>query len=377
MGQVSRYLTRQLLVSMTIVTVVMTGIIWLFISVRAVESIVNRGLSLKLFLMITWLQLPNFIVQIIPIALFISVLFVYNRLNADREILVMRAAGLSPLALARPIIGFGLGAAAIGYFFALYFTPLSYKMFRDLQWDVRYSFTNILLREGVFNTLSDTITVYIRERTGRDELRGILIDDNRDPEKKATLMAERGAIVDTPTGARVLMFDGNRQEMNRKTGKLAILYFERYSFDLQGVNEKPEARFREPRERTIGELIGFTREDASNPNDYGRFVVELHQRLATPWSALGFGLIAFVFLTYGEYSRRGQALRIINAAAAFVILQVGYLGLINLAARRLALVPLVYAAVLLPIAVAVAILLYNPRLKLPSLARRATAVGAN
>jgi lipopolysaccharide export system permease protein len=376
MGQVSRYLTRQLLVTAAIVTVVMTGIIWLFISVRAIESIINRGLSLKLFIMLTWLQLPNFVVQIIPIALFIAVLFVYNRLTADREILVMRAAGLSPLALARPIIGLGLGAAAVAYSFALYFTPLSYQMFRDLQWDVRYSFTNILLREGVFNTLSDTLTVYLRERTGRDELRGILIHDNRDPEKKATLIAERGAVVDTPTGARVLMFDGNRQEMNRKTGKLTILYFERYSFDLQGVNEKPESRFREPRERTINELIGLTRED-TGPNDYGRFVVELHQRLASPLSSLGFGLVAFVFLVYGEYSRRGQALRIINAAAAFVLLQVGYLGLINLAARKLALVPLIYAVVLLPIAISFAIVLYDPKLRLPSLPRRAAAGGAN
>jgi lipopolysaccharide export system permease protein len=376
MGQVSRYLTRQLLVTMTIVTVVMTGIIWLFISVRAVESIVNRGLSLKLFLMITGLQLPNFMIQIIPIALFIATLFVYNRLNSDREILVMRAAGLSPLALAKPVIGLGLASALIAYFFALFFTPLSYQMFRDLQWDVRYSFTNILLREGVFNSLSDTLTVYVRERTGHDELNGILIHDNRDPEKRSTLIAERGAVVDTPSGARVLMFDGNRQEMNRKTGKVSILYFERYSFDLTGVNEKPEFRFREPRERTVGELIDLDRADVA-ANDYGRFVVELHQRFASPLSALGFGLIAFVFLTYGEYSRRGQVLRIVNAAAAFVILQVGYLGLISLAARNLALVPLIYLAALLPIAVPMVIILYNPKVKLPGLSRSAAAGSAH
>src|SRR3546814_15797972 len=62
------YLLRQLLTAMIIVAVVMTGIIWLFVSVRAVESIVNRGLSFQLFLGLTGLQLPNFLVQIIPIA---------------------------------------------------------------------------------------------------------------------------------------------------------------------------------------------------------------------------------------------------------------------------------------------------------------------
>src|SRR4051812_49193568 len=104
MRQISLYLLRQLAVTMGIVTLVMAGVIWLFVSVRAVETIVNRGLSVSVFVELTALQMPNFITQIIPIALFIAVLFVYNRLTTDREILVLRAAGLSPLALARPML---------------------------------------------------------------------------------------------------------------------------------------------------------------------------------------------------------------------------------------------------------------------------------
>ena len=365
MKQYQMYLLRQLVVAMLIVTLVMTGIIWLFVSVRAVESIVNRGLSLQLFLTITGLQLPNFLVQIIPIGLFISGIFIYNRLNSDREILVLRAAGVSPLALAQPIIMLGIASVATCYAFSLYLTPLSYQMFRDLQWDVRYSFTNILLREGVFDTISNTTTVYIRERTGRDELRGLLIHDTRDPDKESTIIAERGAVADTPSGPRVLMFDGNRQELNLKTGKLSILYFDRYSFDLGGASQKPDDRFREPRERSTGELLFLSKDDVPNPSDFGRFVVEVHQRLSLPLSALGLGLTAFVFIIYGEYSRRGQAIRIVNAAAAFVILQVCQLGLINLAAKNLSLIPFLYIFALLPVVVPIAILIYNPKLKIP------------
>jgi len=239
-------------------------------------------------------------------------------------------------------------------------------MFRDLQWDVRYSFTNILLREGVFNTISNTTTVYLRERTGRDELRGLLIHDTRDPEKESTIIAERGAVADTPTGPRVLMFDGSRQELNIKTNKLSILYFDRYSFDLGGAAAKPEDRFREPRERSTDELLFLEKTDVGNPNDFGRFVVEAHQRFTGPLGALGFGLIAFLFIVYGEYSRRGQASRIINAAALFVILEICQVGLINTVARNLFLLPVLYFAAILPIVVPMAILIYQPQLKLPS-----------
>ena len=367
MKQYQIYILRQLLTAMGIVTLVMTGIIWLFVSVRAVESIVNRGLSLSLFLTLTGLQLPNFFVLIIPIALFISAIFVYNRLNSDREILVLRAAGVSPLALAQPVVALSAGAAAICYLFSLLLTPLSYQMFRDLQWDVRYSFTNILLREGVFNTISNATTVYIRERTGRDELRGLLIHDTRDPEKQSTIIAERGAVADTPNGPRVLMFDGNRQERNTKTGKLSILYFDRYSFDLGNSEQKPEERYREPRERSTDELLFLDKSDVGNPNDFGRFVVEFHQRLTAPLSSLGFGLIAFLFIVYGEYSRRGQSSRIINAAAVFIILEICQLGFVNTIARNLALIPLLYIVAVLPIIVPIAILFYNPQLKFPAL----------
>jgi lipopolysaccharide export system permease protein len=270
------------------------------------------------------------------------------------------------MALAQPMIILGSAAVAVCYLFSLYLTPLSYQMFRDLQWDVRYSFTNILLREGVFNTISNTTTVYIRERTGRDELRGLLIHDTRDPDKESTIIAERGAVADTATGPRVLMFDGSRQELNLKTNKLSILYFDRYSFDLGGAAQKPEGRFREPRERSTHELLSIEKSDVENPNDFGRFVVEGHQRLTGPLSALGFGLIAFLFIIYGEYSRRGQASRIINAAAVFVILEICQIGLVNTVAKNLFLIPLLYLAALLPIVVPIAILIYNPQLKLPS-----------
>ncbi len=290
---------RQLLVSTTVVTIVMTGVIWLFVSVRAIEGIVNKGLSIKLFLTLTVLQLPNFLIQILPIALFISVLFVYNRLISDREIVILRAAGLSPLRLAQPVIILGLVFTALGYFLAVYATPKSYQKFRDLQWDIRYSFSHVLLREGVFNSITKNITVYIRERTGNAELKGLLIHDNRNKSKPATVIAERGVMVESPSGARVIMFDGNRQEKDAASGKLSILYFDRYSFDLSGVSHKPASRYREPRERMVGELLALKMEDVGNPKDFGRLVVEVHQRLSSPINALGFALIAVVALTLG------------------------------------------------------------------------------
>ena len=73
------------------------ALIWLTQSLRFVELVVNRGLSLRVFLQLTGLLIPNFVAVILPITTFVVVQFIYQRLAGDRELTVMRAAGLSPL----------------------------------------------------------------------------------------------------------------------------------------------------------------------------------------------------------------------------------------------------------------------------------------
>jgi lipopolysaccharide export system permease protein len=364
MNEVSRYITRQLFWATASISLVMIGLLWLFVSVKAVESIINRGLSLKLFMIFTGLQLPNFLVQVVPIAFFIAVLFVYGRLNSDREITVLRAAGMSPLALAKPVIVLGLAFTLFGYALTLWATPKSYQKFREMQWDIRYSISKVLLKEGVFNTISNKITVYIRERSGEFGLSGLLVHDSRDKQKPATVIAERGAMVPAPSGARVLMFDGSRQVIDSKSGKLSILYFDRYSFDLGGAIDKPKQRFREARERPVKELLKLKKSDVGNPIDYGKFITEAHQRLALPVNALGFALIAYLFVMFGGFSRRGQLAKMVGASAVFVGLQVLDLSLVNLTAKNLSLIPAIYAAAAGPALLALLLLIVGPGLRL-------------
>ena len=105
--RLDRYIFRQLLVALIAVTGGLTALVWLIQSLRFVELVVNHGLSLVVFVELTGLLVPSFVAVILPITTFVVVQFIYQRLAGDREITVMRAAGLSPLALSRPAIGPG------------------------------------------------------------------------------------------------------------------------------------------------------------------------------------------------------------------------------------------------------------------------------
>ncbi len=64
-----RYVFRQLLAGLILVTAGLTCVIWLSQSLRFVEMIVNRGLTAGTFVYLTGLLLPNFlsIIQLVTV----------------------------------------------------------------------------------------------------------------------------------------------------------------------------------------------------------------------------------------------------------------------------------------------------------------------
>ena len=349
MRGLTRYVLWQLVVGMILVSAGMTCVIWLSQSLRFVDMIVNRGLSAGLFVYLTALLLPNFLAIIMPIALFTVVVFTYSKLITDREVVVMSSAGLSHWAISRPALILASAVVFVSFALNLYFLPTSYRMFRELQWDIRYSYTHILLQEGAFNTMSSDITVYVRERTKDGQLLGILVHDGRNKDKPSTLMAERGALVEGRDGARVVMFNGSRQDVDKRTNKLSVLYFDRYAFELGRTRESAGIRYREVRERMVGELFDIEQDETLDPKDYGKFRVEGHKRLISPLFALGFTMIALASLLTGATTRRGQTRRIILGVGFVVAVQAAALGIENVTAKNLSFIPLMYVNACLPI----------------------------
>jgi len=355
MTTLNRYILRQCLGMMVFVTAALSAAVWLAQSLRLVDLIVNRGLSVEVFLYLAVLILPRFLDIVLPVGAFIAVLFVFNRLTSESELVVMRSAGLGPLALARPV--FLLAGIAFAALMALsaYFLPASNREFKDLQFEIRNRFVSALLQEGSFTTISDKLTIYVGSRNERGEVIGLLINDERDPQQPVTIMAERGAFAEAGGGSRLIMVNGNRQRFDRASGKLTVLSFDRYTLDLDMLRDAPGARFHEAQERFLGELF-FPPPDL-DPTSLRSFRLEAHQRLAVPLSVFSFVLIPLACLLPGQLNRRGQLHRVLLAVLLAFFFQAFDLGVKNLANRYEAAIPLIYVIDLLPFALGFGILL--------------------
>jgi lipopolysaccharide export system permease protein len=340
------YILRQLATSFGFFFVSLTGVLWLSQSLRSVDMIVNKGVSVGLFLYVTGLVLPSLLTLVLPIAAFAAVLYTYHRLTTESELLVMWAAGVSTRALARPALLLAAAVTVMGFVLTLYLSPAGQRELRSMKNTLRSSLAHVLLQEGTFNTIGDRLTVYIRARRG-GELLGLLVHDSSDNGKPVTMMAASGALVMTQHGPRFLMVNGVRQEMDRATGQLSTLQFDRYALDLSQFAPHENVRWREPGERYLHELI-ILGDNEDDRNNASQMYAEAHDRITAPLYVVVFTLMALASLLAGDFSRRGYSWRVAGALVGAVVVRLMGIGFLNLAAKFPVLTPLMYINLLVP-----------------------------
>jgi len=374
MRQLTRYIFIQLAMVAGLVTVALTLAIWLAQSLRFVDFMVNRGLPASQFLHFILLLMPSFLGIVMPIATVVSILFVYHRLNQESELVVMRSGGLGNLGLARPALVLTFAVTAIAYVIAFYFLPLSFRNFKDQQTDIAQSYASVLIQEGIFNQIGSRITVYVRTRDADGSLRGIIVQDGRDKDRPTTLIAEQGSLVKKDDRSRVLLINGSRQELNRRTGEVTNLGFERYTVDLTPLSGPATARWRNPKERFLHELLWPEAVESVEEHKYRALRAEFHQRVIGPLYSVAYAVIGLVAVLGGEFSHRGRPLRIAVAAALIGGLQgMNFMGQ-DLMNQDLAKAPLVYLFPFLPIVLGFYVLARGwPDLPTPWFRRRVAA----
>lgn len=357
------YIFRQLALALIGVTGGLTALIWLTQSLRFVELVVNHGLSFFVFLHLTGLLVPSLAAVILPITTYVVIQFIYQRLAGDRELTVMRAAGVSPFALARPALMVIVLSVATGYFLNLWLVPVSLRAFREFEWEIRNSMAAFLIQEGVFTQVSPDLTVYVRTRDPDGTLRGIMVDDARDKTAHATIFAQRGRMVEGPDGPRVVLIDGNRQVIDHQTGRLNILSFKQNDIDLADSSQNDATR---PADMSEVSLRALLHPNPQNPADRPKWVAEAYKRLTTPLTSMSYGMVALLTVLTGTFRRYGGFLRPLLSILTVVGLLALELAFQNLAARNNALLPLMWIQAVVP-GIVCAWLLFAPQLFGPRL----------
>jgi lipopolysaccharide export system permease protein len=362
MNLVERYIFRTTAVAFGACLVVLTAVIWITQALRQLDVVTAQGQTVLVFLTVTGLTIPTLVAVISPVALFIAALHALNRLNSDSELIVMSAAGMSPLRLLRPFLAMGAAVAGLVAMLTIVLMPSSFQEIRDLITRIRADFLANIAQEGQFTTLENGVTFHYRERAG-GALLGIFLQDRREEGRTTVYIAERGQAVDHKGGSFLVLQNGSVHRQRPNAVDSSIVTFERYAIDLSALNQEAAELVYKPRERSTGDLLLPDTNEPLYKAQPGRFRAELHDRLSSWLFPLASVFIAFAALGDPRTTRQGRGLAISGAIVAVVALRIGIFAATSATARSAGALWLVYGLPLGAMAISAALIAGGPRLR--------------
>lgn len=342
MGSIDRYIFRTTLASFAVVLISLTGVIWITQALRGIDLMTSQGQTILTFLGVTSLAIPVLVLIIAPIALMIAVSHTLTKLATDSEIIVMNAAGLSPLRLFRPFLYATIAVSLLVAFIGSYLAPDGMRRLK--RWDAEITadvLTNIL-QPGRFAQLDNNLTMRIRERQPGGLLVGIFVDDRRDPKERVTIIADHGTVLKNKDGSFLILEDGNLQRFELGKTDPAMVAFGRYAFDMSKFSNRSADVTYGIRERYLWELMAPPKDDPIFQAMPRQFSAEMHDRFMGPLYPLAFAALTFAFLGSPRTTRQSRNFSMGSAIAAVFGLRMAGFALSVMAAKSDTAAPLQY-----------------------------------
>jgi lipopolysaccharide export system permease protein len=329
MGSIARYIFRTTTSAFVVVLLSLTAIIWVTQALRDFDLVTNRGQSLTVFLGITSLVIPSLVMIIAPIALFIAIAHVVNKLANDSEIIVMNAAGMSPWRLFRAFLPIVLLVSLLILLFGAYVAPKGLRLLRDWVASVNASVVSTVVQPGRFVSIGDSVTVNIAAREPNGQLRGVFVDDRRDPNDRTTVIADRGDLLENQQGTFLVLRNGTVQRQDKAHRDPNVVTFERYALDLAQFSHEATAVNYSIHARYFWQLLFPDKNEGSTKQKPGELRAELFNRLMAPVYPFAFAVIVFAYLGAPRTTRESRASALVGAVGAIIFVRmVGFISTI-------------------------------------------------
>jgi lipopolysaccharide export system permease protein len=174
---IDHYLRREISVPLLAVCVVLLSIFVTFSLTRFLMD-ANAGLLLPSeILQLTVLKSLISLEVLLPLSLFVSILFGLGRLHTDSEIYAMRASGISEMRVLRPIIGVAILLAILVGLFSLFVRPWAYGLSYEIKARAEAATEVDRIRAARFYSFEDSgRTVFVKAVSGTgDKLEELFI----------------------------------------------------------------------------------------------------------------------------------------------------------------------------------------------------------
>jgi len=172
---------------------------------RLVELLVSKGVAFFSVLKVFAHLLPSFLVLTLPIAGIIASITAFGRLSFDKELVAMRAAGLSLVRLSHPVFLFALLVFGLTLTLSQWGQPWSNVNLKKVALNLLRDELILELERGVFNETVPKMVIYVPDTQSGQDLTGIFVSDDRNPDDPRVIVAQQYFVMTDPKSNQIAL----------------------------------------------------------------------------------------------------------------------------------------------------------------------------
>jgi len=295
-----RYVARELVPPFGVGLLLFTFILLLDQISQLMKILVSRGADVSTVVRAFVYLLPSIFSVTIPMAFLLGVLLAFGRMASDGEIVALRASGVSPARLLRPVIAASTVAVLATFYVVAVALPAANQAYRELVFALVVSKARTGVTPRVFNDdLIPGMVIYVSDiPSDTGEWRNVFIHDERSASKPNVILARMGRLeIDRhQRKVEIVLQQGVMHSFNAvEPTEYTRLAFQTRNFPLPFEQFFPALPLAKgDREMTLSELSAQVRDLQAKGRprtETGRFLVEYHKKFAIAGACLVFGLL--------------------------------------------------------------------------------------
>jgi lipopolysaccharide export system permease protein len=360
------FMMRRIIVCTTAMAATLSIAIVLMNPEGLFDLLTDGRVSLGEFLIISALFVPTVLCHAGPVSVAVATSFLYNGWLADREIMSLRAAGLSEWSIAWPGIVVGLLATALTACVTIFVLPLSAGKLFDIVYVASHNQPYRMLREGSFNSAAPGVSLSFRSWHGDSVIDDVTIYDNRVPDTLRLIRAEAGSFIPSASGDVLDLQNGTFTKLSGRDDVAGPFSFNQMLMPLDHAAVDASSREKTWFERQIWQLLNPPADVELDSQTWRGWVSEGHQRIITPLLCLNYVLLSLGVILRTPPTMRSATYHLAGVGVILALLHIFMVIMHSMVVRNYQLLSLFYLLAIVPGALGVALLwLGNRNLRSP------------
>lgn len=310
---INKYLLKEMMLPFFINLVFFTFVFLMTKILDITNLIVNYKISMFSVLLILLYSIPRFLSFVIPMSVMMAVLLTFIRLSNDKELVALKAGGISIYGLLPPVLVFCIIGVVLSCLITVYGMPWGTVSMKELTFQVAASHADAGLKERTFNDSFKDVMLYINKIDLKKKiLKDVFIEDKRSQNIVSTVMAPKGRMFAEPDKLvfHLKLYQGTINQVNLENRSAHSINFDSYDVNLD-VKKTLTASKDGPKdedEMSFGDLKAYLKSFSQQNEQYYTALIELHKKFSIPFACFALGILAVPLGIQSESAKRSTGL---------------------------------------------------------------------